>query len=98
PPHGGRTRSWQSSDQEAPLGRVGPPYHRLSGVKARRTFPGAPPTKPYPELTNRVPPTTVGPAAFMEPPRAATLLTVTNGLRVSTSQSSLLFAVEYARR
>src|SRR4029453_4547505 len=62
-------------------------HFTVRSANARRTFPGSPPKRGYPELTNTIPPPTIGPAPSIEPPRAATPLTVVKVLAVSKSQS-----------
>jgi len=44
------------------------PFCYLSIPNASSTFPGAPPNRGYPELTNTIPPATTGPAPSSDPP------------------------------
>src|SRR5258707_206827 len=69
-----------------------------SGAKVRRTLPGCPAIVEYPDPTNTIPPATVGPGAMMDPPFAATLLTVSNVRAVSYRHSSPPSAVDTAIR
>src|SRR5260370_12222573 len=50
----------------------------------------------YPDPTNTIPAATVGPGAMMDPPFAATLLTVSNVRAVSYRHSSLPSAADTA--
>lgn len=68
-----------------------------STPNASRTFPGRSPKAPYPELTNSMPPATVGAGPFIDPPFARTLFVVTNSRFVSKLQITDPFVVEYAR-
>src|SRR4029450_2823965 len=57
-----------------------------------------PATNAYPEFTNTMPPTTIGPGPSSDPPLPCTALTVVYGCAVSTSQTIAPLLLSYARR
>jgi len=62
---------------------------RHHGANANSTFPGNPPKREYPELTNNIPPTTTAPGPSIDPPLALIPFTVGNSRAVSKSQITL---------
>ena len=74
----GPSRTNRLPPQGQPILRANdtPKHHRPSTEYASRTFPGVPPKIPDPDPTYSMPSTTTAPPPLIEPPLAATPLTV----------------------